>query len=193
MNPENPPEGENALDIGERSITVPAHQSTSRSRHSPKPVVFEPRGLNRPDIAEHHAKMNKINHPKRKQAPNSYSIYHQNIQQDLETEGSLIESIQGSKSTRAQNLRAVHAKKKFGASIEQERTHRQEQRLLSQERNEQRFNQTQHNRSYLAADDSIMVDDQEFDQNQSSKRSPRDPFGEPSFMNTSRTIAMPST
>ena len=105
----------------------------------------------------------------------------------------MIESIQGSKSTRAQNLRAVHTKKKFEASIEQERTHRQEQRLLSQEKNEQRFNQTQHNRSYLAADDSIMVDDQEFDHNQSTKRSPRDTFGEPSFMNTSRTVAMPST
>ena len=86
--------------------------------------------------------MDKINRRKPKPVSNPYSIYHQNIQQDLETEGSLIESIQGSKSTRAQNLRSIHTKKKFEASIEQERVNRQEQRLLSQERNEQRFNQT---------------------------------------------------
>ena len=32
-----------------------------------------------------------------------------------------------------------------------------------------------------------MVENQEFDQNQTSRRSPRDPLGEASFLNTSRT------
>ena len=49
------------------------------------------------------------------------------------------------------------------------------------------FNQTQHNQSFLGADDSIMVENQEFEQNQTSRRSPRDTLGEPSFLTTSRT------
>ena len=39
-----------------------------------------------------------------------------------------------------------------------------------------------------------MVENQEFEVNQTSRRSPRDTLlGEPSFMNTSRTVGGPST
>ena len=38
-----------------------------------------------------------------------------------------------------------------------------------------------------------MVENQEFEQNQTSRRSPRDTLGEPSFMTTSRTVGGPST
>ena len=101
-----------------------------------------------------------------------------------------MESIQGAKSTKAQNLRTLHNKKKFEESLAQDRRAKQE-RLLSQEQTQ--YNpQTQHNQSFLQADDSIMVENQEFGQND-TQRSPRDTLGEPSFMTTSRTVAGPST
>ena len=59
---ENPFEGEANISVGERSI---GGAGPHARRASPQPGSVErvrglDRGLNRPDIAEHHAKMNQL-------------------------------------------------------------------------------------------------------------------------------------
>ena len=67
---ESPFEGDHNISVGEQSIQGVGRKRTS-SRTSPG------RGLNRPDIAEHHAKMNAIMSKQRRIRPNPYSVYNE--------------------------------------------------------------------------------------------------------------------